>query len=60
VQTDKLVGASDAFLVIDDTGLPKKGDHSAYSDEAGHLFRFHSGQHSDLKPASRCSPGSLF
>jgi len=28
VQTDKIVGASDAFLVIDDTGLPKKGDHS--------------------------------
>ncbi|WP_082571715.1 IS701 family transposase [Ensifer sp. Root142] len=28
VQADRLVGASDAFLVIDDTGLPKKGDHS--------------------------------
>ncbi|MEZ2223544.1 IS701 family transposase, partial [Rhizobium sp. RCC_161_2] len=28
VQADKIVGASDAFLVIDDTGLPKKGDHS--------------------------------
>jgi len=23
-----MVGASDAFLVIDDTGLPKKGDYS--------------------------------
>jgi SRSO17 transposase len=28
VQADKIVGATDAFLVIDDTGLPKKGDHS--------------------------------
>lgn len=28
MQSDKIVGASDAFLVIDDTGLPKKGDHS--------------------------------
>src|SRR5450631_4164608 len=24
-QTDKLIGASDAFLVVDDTSLPKKG-----------------------------------
>lgn len=28
LQADRIVGASDAFLVIDDTGLPKKGDHS--------------------------------
>lgn len=28
LQADKIVGAPDAFLVIDDTGLPKKGDHS--------------------------------
>ena len=28
VRADKIVGASDAFLVIDDTGLQKKGDHS--------------------------------
>jgi len=28
VQADKIVEASDAFLVIDNTGLPKKGDHS--------------------------------
>jgi SRSO17 transposase len=28
VQADKIVGALDAFLVIDDTGLPKKDDHS--------------------------------
>ncbi len=27
-QADSLVGAADAFLVIDDTALPKKGDHS--------------------------------
>ncbi|PWE57759.1 IS701 family transposase [Metarhizobium album] len=27
-QADRIGGASDAFLVIDDTGLPKKGDHS--------------------------------
>lgn len=27
-QADGLVGGADAFLVIDDTGLPKKGDHS--------------------------------
>ena len=27
-QADRIVGASSAFLVIDDTGLPKKGDHS--------------------------------
>ncbi|MEZ2224513.1 IS701 family transposase, partial [Rhizobium sp. RCC_161_2] len=28
VQADKIVGSLDAYLVIDDTGLPKKGDHS--------------------------------
>ena len=28
VQTDKLVGGSDAVLVIDDTAIPKKGTHS--------------------------------
>jgi len=27
-QADRLIGSSDAFLVIDDTSLPKKGDHS--------------------------------
>ena len=27
-QADRIVGGSDAFLVIDDTSLPKKGDHS--------------------------------
>jgi SRSO17 transposase len=29
IQADRLVGGSDAVLVIDDTALPKKGDHSA-------------------------------
>ena len=28
VQTDRLVGGSDAVLVIDDTAIPKKGTHS--------------------------------
>src|SRR5437867_2231173 len=28
VQADRLVGGSDAILVIDDTALPKKGDRS--------------------------------
>ena len=28
LQADKLVGGADAFLVIDDTALPKKGTHS--------------------------------
>jgi SRSO17 transposase len=28
VQADKLVGGSDAALVIDDTAMPKKGEHS--------------------------------
>ncbi|KAF5888093.1 MULTISPECIES: transposase [Rhizobium] len=28
MQADKIVGASDAFLEIDGTGLPKKGDYS--------------------------------
>ena len=28
VQADKLVGGSDAMLVIDDTAIPKKGEHS--------------------------------
>ena len=27
-QADKLIGGSDAYLVIDDTSLRKKGDHS--------------------------------
>jgi SRSO17 transposase len=27
-QADKLIGGPDAFLVIDDTSLPKKGEHS--------------------------------
>jgi SRSO17 transposase len=27
-QADRLIGGSDAFLVIDDTSLPKKGEHS--------------------------------
>jgi len=38
VQADKLVGASDAFLVINDTGLPKKGDHSVgVAPQAGRI-----------------------
>jgi SRSO17 transposase len=28
VQADRLVGGADSYLVIDDTALPKKGDHS--------------------------------
>ncbi|WP_420493445.1 hypothetical protein [Rhizobium leguminosarum] len=28
MQAAKIVGASDAFLVIDGTGLPKMGDYS--------------------------------
>jgi SRSO17 transposase len=28
IQADKLVGGSDAVLVIDDTAMPKKGRHS--------------------------------
>ena len=28
VQADRLVGGSDAALVIDDTAIPKKGTHS--------------------------------
>lgn len=28
LQADRMVGADDAFLVIDDTALPKKGEHS--------------------------------
>ena len=31
VQADKLVGGSDAVLVIDDTAIPKKGTHSVVS-----------------------------
>jgi SRSO17 transposase len=27
-QADQLIGGSDAYLVIDDTSLPKKGEHS--------------------------------
>jgi SRSO17 transposase len=30
-QTDKLIGASDAFLVVDDTSLPKKGSTQSAS-----------------------------
>ena len=28
IQADRLVGGSDAVLVIDNTALPKKGEHS--------------------------------
>ncbi len=28
VQADKMVGGSDAWLIVDDTALPKKGEHS--------------------------------
>jgi SRSO17 transposase len=28
IQADKLIGGADAFLIIDDTALPKKGTHS--------------------------------
>ena len=28
VQADRLVGGADALLVVDDTALPKKGEHS--------------------------------
>jgi SRSO17 transposase len=28
VQADRLVGSADSYLVVDDTALPKKGDHS--------------------------------
>lgn len=28
VQADRLVGGADSYLVVDDTALPKKGDHS--------------------------------
>ena len=31
VQADKLVGGSDAVLVIDDTAVPKKGKHRSVS-----------------------------
>jgi SRSO17 transposase len=31
VQADRLVGGSDAVLVIDDTAIPKKGTHSVVS-----------------------------
>jgi len=29
IQADRLVGGADAFLIVDDTALPKKGTHSA-------------------------------
>src|SRR5262249_61674980 len=40
VQADRLVGGSDAVLVIDDTAIPKKGTHSGggaaqYASAAG-------------------------
>src|SRR5438445_7485268 len=40
VQADRLVGGSDAVLVIDDTAMPKKGRHSVgvaaqYASAAG-------------------------
>ena len=28
IQADRLVGGADSYLVVDDTALPKKGDHS--------------------------------
>ena len=34
VQADKLVGGSDAVLVIDDTAIPKKGTHSVSAPES--------------------------
>jgi SRSO17 transposase len=35
VQADKLVGGSDAVLVIDDTAVPKKGKHTDIVDLLG-------------------------
>jgi SRSO17 transposase len=37
VQADKLVGGSDAVLVIDDTAIPKKGRHSVPAQYASAL-----------------------
>jgi hypothetical protein len=41
-------------------GLPADSDEAGrlFQGEAGHLFRFHSGQCSDLKPAPSSVPGS--
>ena len=47
-QADKLIGGSDAFLVIDDTSLPKKGDHSGRRRPA---IRVHARQESQLSDA---------
>lgn len=48
LQADRIVGALDAFLVIDDTGLPKKGDHSVGRRVA---IRFDARQESKLPDA---------
>ena len=37
IQADNLVGGADAFLVIDDTALPKKGTHSVEGLRTGKL-----------------------
>ena len=48
--TDMRCGMNSLALKIQDAYSDEAGH--AFQLDAGHLFRFHSGRHSDLKPAT--------
>src|SRR5208337_957903 len=71
VQADRLVGGSDAVLVIDDTAIPKKGTHSVgvapqYASALGKtsncqtLYHLHNRLNRSFAEAERLSCGNCF
>jgi SRSO17 transposase len=54
-EADRMVGGADAWLIVDDTALPKKGEHSVgvapqYASSLGKTVR--------LRDAPPCEPRS--
>ena len=64
VQADRLVGGPDAYLVIDDTALPKKGTHSVgvapqYASALGKNANCQPADHHPSRACRRCGRPSL-